>query len=103
MKHFQGDDAVSAVLGALLMLALMMSMLPAMITLSNENKALAEARADETRAERERAELAAWCARNPDVGEPTCQDAYPMRGYSCHPAPPGGFLCLRATTEPPRA
>lgn len=93
------DSAVSAVLGTLLMLALMVSMLPAMLALSDETRALAEAQMDATRAERERAERAAYCARNPDVGAPYC-DAAPLPGYSCVTRPSDAALvCVK--TPPP--
>jgi hypothetical protein len=69
----------------MLMMAIMMTMLPAAIQMSNEGKALAEARADESRAEREQAENAAWCARHALYDGPECEriDRLIPPGYSC--------------------
>lgn len=85
------DAAVAPVIGTMLMLALVVAMMPAAVELfdavesaADEQSAAARAQADEARAERERAEQAAWCARNPNL-EPDgfdCPDSVPP-GYSC--------------------
>ncbi|HET6405846.1 MAG TPA: hypothetical protein VFH78_14480 [Candidatus Thermoplasmatota archaeon] len=70
------DRGVSAVLGAILMLAVLMTLVPGMLLLR-------DAVADEMSAQREAAERAAFCARNPSVGPPACDNAGPMPGYDC--------------------
>ena len=83
------EDAVSSVLGAVLMLAVLMTLVPGMILLRG-------AISDEMDAQREAAERAAWCARNPAIGPPTCDDDGPMPGYACTEVQAGAWLC---TTE----
>lgn len=87
------DRAATAVLGFLLMFGVMMSMVPAAMQMANEGTALAEARADATRAERERTELAAFCARNPQIQEPECPHNGPLPGYHCERTPADLWLC----------
>lgn len=66
----------SAVLGTVLMLGMMMSLVPGMIMLKNSV-------ADQMSAQRELAERAAYCARNPNVGPPTCFYEKSIPGYEC--------------------
>lgn len=83
------DDGVSAVLGAFLMLALLATMLPGVILLR-------AAVSDEMAAQREAAERAAWCARNPDIGPPGCAARGPMPGYACDEVELEVWVCSRA-------
>lgn len=83
------DDGVSAVLGTFLMLALMATMLPGVILLR-------AAVSDEMAAQREAAELAAWCARHPGIGPPDCPMRGPMPGYSCEEVELDVWVCSRA-------
>lgn len=80
----------------MLMLAMMaVLMVPAM--------QMVAANKDYMAAEAEAAQRAAWCARNPDVGSPTCPDHSPMPGYDCVYAKPA-WVCtppgLKNTTIP---
>ena len=84
------DDAVSSVLGAVMMLAVLMTLVPGMILLR-------EAVSAEMDAQREAAERAAWCARNPAIGPPTCDEDGPMPGYACTEVEGDAWLC---TLEP---
>ncbi|HUR69198.1 MAG TPA: hypothetical protein VM370_08125 [Candidatus Thermoplasmatota archaeon] len=70
------DRAVSSVLGTMLMLAIMATLIP--ITMMTR-----QAVSDELQAQREAAERAAFCARNPLVGPPTCVAHGPLPGYTC--------------------
>lgn len=80
------DDAgVSAVLGAVLMMSLTVMMVPSAILLKN-------ALVEEMDAHREAAERAAYCARHPEVGKPTCLDRAPLAGYRCEPVG-RAFVC----------
>lgn len=89
------DEGVSAVLGALLMLAILMTLVPGLILMR-------DAIADEMEAQREAAERAAWCARNPSIGPPTCEDAGPLPGYDCREVELHTWLCTRETPDPTR-
>ena len=80
------DDGVSSVLGALLMLAVTMTLVPGVLMLR-------AAWADEMEAQKEAAERAAYCARNPAVGPPTCEARTIMDGYDCHEVGGGTWLC----------
>lgn len=82
------DDGVSAVLGAFLMLALLATMLPGVMLLR-------AAVSDEMAAQREAAELAAWCARHPDIGPPDCPMRGPMPGYRCEEVELEVWVCSR--------
>lgn len=95
------EDGVAAVLGAVLMLALMMTMVPGAMLLRT-------AVVDEMAAHREAAERAAFCARNPEVAPPACPEQGPLPGYSCDPVAGGTWLCrptedasLENLTAPP--
>lgn len=92
-----GDTAVTAVLGAILMLALLMTLVPGAILLRG-------ALSDEMQAQREAAERAAWCARHPDVGPPACDPRPPpMIGYECREVGPDVWVCAPPGTEVPAA
>ena len=84
----RSDDAVSAVLGAILMLALMMTLVPGAIMLR-------AAVSEEMDAQREAAERAAWCARRVDIGPPACPERGPMPGYSCTEVDMDVWVCGR--------
>lgn len=87
------DGGVSTVLGALLMLAVMMTLVPGMILLRS-------AISDEMDAQREGAERAAWCARNPSVGPPACPSSGPLPGYECKEIEADAWLCTAAIPTP---
>jgi len=70
------ESAVTSVLGTILMLSLLAMMLPGALML----KASVE---DEMAAQRDAAEHAAYCARNPGIGPPACPAPGPMPGYAC--------------------
>lgn len=80
------DDGATAVLGALLMMALMMSLVPSAMMLRT-------AIADEMQAQREAAERAAWCARHPEIKPPTCPDTGPLPGYECELVAADAWVC----------
>jgi hypothetical protein len=89
------DGGVSSVLGTLLMLALMMTLIPGVLMLR-------AAWSSEMEAQREAAETAAYCARNPAVGPPTCAERTVLQGYACHEVGGGTFLCApKNATAPP--
>lgn len=71
------DAAVSAVFGTMLMLALTASMMPLVLELMGTQR-------DALAAEREAAELAAHCARNPAADRCARYELPP--GYRCAPA-----------------
>lgn len=87
------DDAVSSVLGAILMLALMMTLVPGAIILR-------EAVSAEMDAQREAAERAAFCARNPLVGPPMCEPFSAVPGYACVEVEGGAWLCTPQNATP---
>lgn len=87
------DNAVTAVLGGVLMIALMMMMVPSALMLR-------AALVDEMDAQREAASRAAWCARNPTHGPPTCPEAGPMPGYDCEPVDEAAWVCTKSPTPP---
>lgn len=87
------DDGVTAVLGTMMMLAMMAVLAVPVMGLVNDNKALLEA-------ERIATQKAAWCVRNPDVGPPECPSYGPMPGYDCRYVKPGTWVCTRATDDP---
>lgn len=80
------DEGATAVLGALLMMALMMSLVPSAMMLRT-------AIADEMQAQRDAAERAAWCARHPEVKPPTCPERGPLPGYECEPLAADAWIC----------
>lgn len=94
------ERGVSAVLGSLLMLAVMMTLVPGMILLRG-------AIADEMAAQREAAQRAAWCARNPSIGPPTCEAQGPLIGYECEEVGADAWLCTPQeegpVPEPPKS
>ena len=91
------DTAVTPVLGTLLMLALLATLIPGAIILR-------EAFSAEMEAQREAAEVAAWCARHPEIGPPDCPARGPMPGYACEEVEAEVWVCTRppeAPTLPP--
>src|SRR5205823_2987721 len=85
-KRLMGEEGVTSVLGTLLMMALMMTLIPDVLLLR-------QAWDDEMEAQRDAAERAAYCARNPDVGPPTCTPRAPLNGYDCREIQAGAWLC----------
>lgn len=69
-----------------MMLAILMTLVPGMILLRG-------AIADEMDAQRAAAEQAAWCARNPAVGPPTCDERGPLPGYDCREVELNTWVC----------
>lgn len=92
-KEGRADAGVSAVLGGIMMIALMMTLIPGAVLMRG-------AISDEMEAQRMAAERAAWCARHPTVGPPTCEPIAPMPGYDCEETARGVWLCTMET-EPP--
>lgn len=91
------DVAVSSVLGAVLVLALMLTLVPGAVMMR-------AAVSDEMEAQREAAELAAFCARNPAIGPPTCDARGPLPGYACQETQVDVWVCTRPsvpTVSPP--
>lgn len=82
----RADEGVSAVLGAILMLALMMSLVPGAMLLR-------QAMSDEMAAQREAAERAAFCARHPASRVVDCREFGPLPGYRCEETATDVFLC----------
>ena len=75
------DRGVTAVLGAILMLAIMMPLIiVALIWAGAEEDAFA-AKTDEAMAYADASRKAAWCARHPNVGPPECPEELP--GWVC--------------------
>jgi hypothetical protein len=87
------DSAATAVLGTMLMMGLMMSLIPGVLLMVGEGRQLAEAQTDAARAERERAEFAAWCARNPQTENPNCPSQNLPPGHECKRLPDDAYLC----------
>lgn len=87
-----GDQGVTAVLGAILMLALMMTLIPGALMLR-------AAVSEEMEAHRAAAEQAAWCARRPEIGPPDCPDRGPMPGYLCREVELEVWVCGRGQEE----
>ena len=83
----RGDEGVSAILGGILMLALMMTLVPGAILLR-------EAMSDEMAAQREAAERAAFCARHPHSKVMDCKGMGPLPGYRCEETATDVFLCM---------
>jgi hypothetical protein len=90
------ESGVSAVLGCILMLALMMSLVPGALLLR-------QAMSDEMAAQREAAERAAFCARHPGSKVADCRDIGPMPGYRCEETATDVFLCMPAEDVVPTA
>jgi hypothetical protein len=80
------DDAVSSVLGSVLMLSILAMLLPGALLLKG-------AIGDEMSAQREAAEHAAYCARHPEVHAPACPPSGPMEGYDCREVEADTWLC----------
>lgn len=87
------DGAVSAVLGGVLMLALMMTLVPGAVLLR-------QAMSDEMDAQREAAERAAFCARHPGSKAMGCDKAGPLPGYACEQAATDVFVCVPEELDP---
>lgn len=86
------DSGVTAILGTMLMLAMMAVLMVPAMNLVNANK-------DYMAAQAEAAERAAFCARNPDIGPPTCPETSPMPGYECTYAKPA-WVCIHPDQKP---
>ena len=69
-----------------MMLAVLMTLVPGMILMR-------DAVAAEMEAQRLAAERAAWCARNPSVGPPACEDLGPLPGYECREIELDTWVC----------
>ena len=89
------DDGATAVMGAVLMLSLMMMMVPSAVMLKS-------ALTDEMNAHREAAERAAWCARHPETGPPTCVLRGPLPGYRCDTIGGDAWLCRPEGVDLPK-
>lgn len=87
------EEGVTAVLGTVLMLALLLTLLPGAIMMR-------AAVSEEMDAQREAAELAAYCARNPDVGPPVCDQRGPLPGYQCAQTELDVWVCTRPAPTP---
>lgn len=81
------DEGVSAVLGGILMIALMMTLVPGAVMLR-------QAMSDEMAAQREAAERAAFCARHPGSKAMGCPSVGPLPGYRCEAAATDVFVCV---------
>ncbi|HWG91761.1 MAG TPA: hypothetical protein VNZ52_13005 [Candidatus Thermoplasmatota archaeon] len=83
--------AVSAVFGTFLMLMLTITMVPVVVQLFTAQR-------DAMNAEREAAEHAAYCARNPDGYR--CEDYDVVPGYECSPQNGNNstLVCYRNST-----
>ena len=89
-----GDGGVTAVLGAILMLALMMTLVPGALLLR-------QAIGEEMAAQREAAELAAFCARHPNARNAGCEAYGPLPGYRCEETASDVFLCVPSSAPVP--
>ena len=88
------DEGVTAVLGTVLMLAVLATLIPGAMLLR-------AAISEEMDAQRAAAERAAWCARHPGVGPPTCElREPPMVGYDCAEVEADVWLCARPASLP---
>ena len=93
-RRWKEDAGVSAVLGAILMLALMMTLVPGALLLR-------QAMSEEMAAQREAAELAAFCARHPQAKNAGCEAFGPLPGYRCEETATDVFLCMPADAPVP--
>lgn len=87
----KSDEGVSAVLGTIMMLALMMTLVPGAMLLRS-------AVSEEMEAYRSAAERAAWCARHVEIGPPDCPYEGPMPGYDCAEVEAEVWVCSRPPT-----
>lgn len=77
------DEAVTPILGTLLMLALMMTLVPGAIMLKNEWSKVQNAQYEAMQTEREAWEKEAFCNRNPSMGSPDCPQNDFLSRWNC--------------------
>lgn len=93
MVSKMNDEAVTPILGTVLMLPMMMGLL---VT----GMATFDAMQDAMRAQAESAELSAWCARNPHLEDDRCPERM-APDYDCKETAPGTMVCTRRVVPLP--